>query len=382
MLLNFHFPQYFTQSVRKEIGELYAASTIGNLALSIVMIFEPIFLYAGLGFSVSEVLGFMALVYLVYVVSIPLGARVASQVGYRHAIAYSIPFQVGYWALLFASRHYLPAVVFAAVAFGLQKSLYWPAFHAIMARFGDRGQVGREFGAVEATISVTHILGPFLGGYLSEHYGVVVSFIVSAAVYCASAIPLLMASEVFVPKPYRFSQTRELYRKFPKKAFGYFGFGEELLVLTVWPIFIYTVVKGYESTGLLATAASFVAAALALVMGKVSDRYTKRVLVKVGAFFTALVWLARLGATSFWSTFAVDSLSRTAKEVVFVPLSTLTYIRAEQTHILPYAVFFEQSLALGKLLTCIAGIVLFQLTGSFVVLFMLAAAISLLYVLA
>jgi hypothetical protein len=56
-------------------------------------------------------------------------------------------------------------------------------------------------------------------------------------------------------------------------------------------------------------------------------------------------------------------------------------LRAEANHILPYVVFFEQSLAIGKLLACILGIILFSLTGSFVVLFILAGAFSLLYML-
>jgi hypothetical protein len=65
--------------------------------------------------------------------------------------------------------------------------------------------------------------------------------------------------------------------------------------------------------------------------------------------------------------------------MAFIPISTVTYIRAEATHVVPYAVFFEQSLAIGKLTACLLGILLFSLTGSFMVLFILGALYSLLY---
>ena len=52
---------------------------------------------------------------------------------------------------------------------------------------------------------------------------------------------------------------------------------------------------------------------------------------------------------------------------------------AAASHVVPYAVFFEQSLAIGKLSACLIGALLFYLTGSFMVLFIVAGAYSLLY---
>ena len=380
MLLNFHIPHYFSKNIRQEIGELYAASAIGNLALAIVMLFEPIFLYSVLNFTINQVLLFMAVTYSVYIVFIAWGGKVASLYGYKHAIAMSVPFQILYWTLLLIAKENTGLAYVAAIAFGFQKTLYWPGFHALMARYADQGQVGREFGVVYAIISICHILGPFFGGFLSQHFGMTAAFITASIIYCCSIIPLFTAKEVFVPKVYHFRDTWKLYRDYPKKFLGYLGFGEELLVLTIWPIFIYIIVRNYENTGLLATGASLVAAILALIVGKITDQYTKRVLIKMGAFFTSLVWLARLAATTVWNTLVVDTLSRTSKEMVFIPVSTITYLRAESTHVVPYVVFFEQSLAVGKLLSCILGMILFSISGgSFVILFILAALFSLLY---
>lgn len=379
MLLNYHLPSYFSKQVRQEIGELYASSAIANLALSITLVFEPIFLYTVLGFTVPQILLFFAATYSVYIVGIPFGGRLASVYGYKHAIAMSVPFQIFYWIGLLVAKENPGLAYVAAIAYGLQKSLYWPGFHALMARYADKGQVGREFSVVYAITLVSHILGPLLGGWMAQHFSLTATFTVAALIYCFSVMPLFTRSEVFIPKVYHFRDTWDLYKTYPKKFLGYVGFGEELLALTIWPVFIYIIVNDFQKTGLLATVASIVAAILALVVGKITDQYTKRVLIKLGAFFSALIWFARYIATNIWSVFALDSLARASKEINFIPISTVTYIRAESTHVMPYVVFFEQSLSVGKLTACLLGMLLFYLTGSFMVLFILAGLYSLLY---
>ena len=232
---------------------------------------------------------------------------------------------------------------------------------------------------VYAIENISQIGGPVLGGIFAQYFGMPSAFLVAALIYCASIIPLLLAAEIFTPRVYSFRQTWELYKSFPKKFVGYLGFGDELLVLTVWPIFIYIIATDYKDTGLLMAGAALIATIAALFLGKITDSYTKRVLVKIGAFFGSIFWVGRYFCTNFVTTFMADTLSKTSRETMFIPLSTLTYLRAEQTHVVPYAVFFEQSLAIGKLSACLLGALLFYLTGSFMVLFIAAAVYSLLY---
>ncbi len=379
MFPNLHLPHYFNKNVRKEMGELYASSAISNFALSVITVFEPIFLFVVLHYSIPKILLFTAVVYGVYILIIPFGGKFASVYGYRHCIAISVPFQIFFWLALLASTSHPNAAFLAAAIYGVQKSFYWPGFHSVIAGYSRTEQVGREFGAAYAINSLAQIGGPLLGGIFSQYYGLPAAFLLASIIYCVSAIPLLMAAEIFIPKYYSFKDTLKLYKDFPKKFIGYLGFGEELLMFTVWPVFIYIIVKDYKDTGLLSAAASFMAAFIALFLGKISDIYTKRVLIKIGAFFSCIFWLSRFFVGNFITAFAADSFGKASKETLFIPLSTVTYIRAEATHIVPYAVFFEQSLAIGKLSASLIGALLFSLTGSYMVLFILAAVYSLLY---
>lgn len=379
MSYRLNFFSYFSKSVGSDVSELYMATGIGNFAIAIVSLFEPIFLYHVLHYTVVEVLLFMAVLYAVYIVAVPFGGKFASLFGYRHSLALSVPFQIFYWLALLASTSYPPTAFLAAAMFGIQKAFYWPGFHSIIARYAQVGQVGRETGAIYAIINLAQIGGPLLGGIVAQYVGIPAAFLLASIIYCFSVIPLLIAKEVFTPKAYSFKQTLELYKNFPKKFLAYLGFGEELVGLAIWPIFIYIVVKDYKDTGLLVATASLFAALLALGLGQLSDEHKKHLLIKLGSLFNSIFWLLRFLGAGFLSVFAFDTASRTAKGTLFVPLCALTYLKAESTHIIPYAVFFEQSLAIGKLSAALIGALLFSLTGSFMVLFIIAAMYSLLY---
>mgnify|MGYP000202067223 CR=1 FL=1 len=379
MLFSFHLPHYFAAKVRREIEHLYASTAIGNLAQSMLVLFEPIFLYQVIGLSMTEVLLFMAVVYAFYVLIIPFGAKIASRFGYAHTIFFSIPFQILFWLSLVGSQYNELFLYAAPILFAIQKALFWPAWHATLARFADGRQVAREFSFMYAIMNLMQILGPLVGGFLAVYYGSTALFIVGSIIYACSAIPLLWSAEVFKPKEYKYHATWTLYKKYPARFAGYLGFGEELLLLTMWPIFIFLLVENFEALGGLVTVSTLVATGLALLVGFYSDGHSKRRVLRAGNVFYVLSWLVRIPLASTLGVFFTDSLSRTAKSMVFVPLSATTYERAESTHILPYIVGFEQTLSLGKFLAAVIGAIVFALTGSFIALFILAAIFSLFY---
>lgn len=372
-------PPYFSQNLRIQIQEMYASVAIADFAGAIVAIFEPIFLYSVIHLSIPQILLLNGLTYLVYIFAIPFGARISSKYGYAHGILFSIPFQILFWVFMYAGKEHPGLLLIGFILYGIEKSLYWPAFHASVSRFAADVQRGREFSVLYAIVNIVSIMGPFFGGVLSQYFGVRLAFVVASAIYALSFAPLFVNKEIFVPKLYEYKDTLELYKNFPKKSLGYMGFGEEMLLLNFWPVYIYVVVKGYEKIGALVTLATLIATIIALYIGKITDQLSKRMLIKIGALFYSLFWFFRIIAQSVAAVFFADSFSRTSKDLVFIPLSTVTYERANATHIMPYAVFYEQSLSIGKLISAILGAILFYFTGSYVVLFIQAGLFSLLY---
>jgi hypothetical protein len=142
---------------------------------------------------------------------------------------------------------------------------------------------------------------------------------------------------------------------------------------------MFMILNNYQDTGSLVTVATLVATGLGLYIGFYTDKHSKHSLLRAGTLIYALTWLARIPVISAFGAFITDALSRTTKSLVFIPASTITYENAENTHIMPYIVGFEQMLSVGKLFAALLGMVVFAATGSFVALFILAAVFSLFY---
>lgn len=379
MIFKFRLPHYFTSKLHTEVKELYAATAIADLALATMLIFEPVFLYEMLHFTISEVLLFFAAVYAWYVLLIPFGAKFATRFGFKHALIASVPFQLLYWAALYFSPQHPQLIWVATLLYGLEKTFYWPAFHAVVARFANQGQVAREFSFLTSIIQVAQIFGPFAGGIIAQVAGGQTLLVFAGIIYALSVIPLFAHKDTSPGRAYKFRDTLRLYKTQWSKMLGYWGFGEELLALTIWPISIYLATEGYGATGAVVTIAAAASAVISLYLGKWTDSHPKRPLIRFGSFLTALSWFARPFFPTNQGVLVSDTTARVAKNVVFIPVCTVTYERAESSSIVPYVVFFEQSLAIGKLLTALLAIALFYIFESYSALFISAGLISLLY---
>jgi len=373
-------------TVRQEIRELYASVAFADMASALAVLFEPIILYKVIGLDILQILMFMAALYALQVMLLPLGAKIASRFGYMHTIFLSIPFMALYWLLLYGAHFEFNLLYFAPIAYAIEKTLFWPAFHASAARYIDSknrtGPSRRNSDGLYAMVVAMRILGPVIGGVVAYYLGLGIVLLLAAAMYLTSLLPLLVSKEIYAPNSYSFNDTWEIYKKFPKRFFSYLGSGEEIIIIAIWPILIYLITGNVALTGLVVSGGAAVTALLLLAIKRPSGLSSKLLLLKVGTFVYTLVNLLRLAVGGFYGLFMVDALGRTTKELISLPLTTLTYERAEQNKILPYVVFYQQSAALGKCLAALLAVIVFGFTGSLVAVFILAGAFTLLYMLA
>lgn len=370
----------------REVKELYWAALLQNLALAMLLLFEPIYLWQQ-GFSLSHILWFFLGVYVAYVFIMPLGAKFATHFGYEHSIAVSTLVQVAYYACL-----WLVAVAWwfalpAALLYAAQKALYWPAYHADFARYSDQREEGKEVSGLQVALSLVYIVGPLLAGFLLTVSSWAILFTVGSSLILLSNLPLLKTREVFVPRVFPYLDTyRRLFDAAERRRLlGYMGFGEELIVLVLWPVFIYTIVVSPFEVGVVVAAATLIMALVTLYVGKLTDEHNKHSVLRFSSLLYAGGWLARLATFTPFGVFVVDAWSRLAKNVVAVPLTAITYERAKTRSVMDTVVFFEMSLVVGKIVACVVLLVVFafvpSLQAAWNSAWLLAALMTLLYVL-
>lgn len=376
-----HRPHYFSYHLNREVEEVYWHSALNSLALSMVFIFEPIYLYS-LGYKLTQIMWFYVQVYVWYILLISFGAKFAGRFGYKHAIFVSNIFYVIYWLVLFSVKSH-PALFFVApLFFALQKSWFWPAYDADIALNSVKVQRGREVGVLFSLIQVAFIAGPFIGGFVSHSFGFLVLFILAAVVMLFSAYPLFRSPEIYSRHRFQLKNLWSVFRQHTSNFFGYFGYAEDLMVMSLWPIYMFIVIPSFFNVGLVSMIATLIGTVLMLYIGKVTDKSDKRRLIRLSSLWYGLTWLFRFLGKGLGGVLAFDGLTKTGKDVMNVPMLSLTFERAGKggpDYAIAYSVFYEFSLSVGKILTALAAIAILGAGLSIFWVFALVGGLTMFY---
>lgn len=386
------FSSWFPSKVRQQVRELYAATIIVNFALAMVMFWEPVYLY-DIGYSLQKIVLFYLLTYVAYLILMPFGAKFAKRYGYEISLAIGTCLYALFYVSLYFVQFYPFLFYISAFILTIQKLFYWPAYHANFAKYIGEKEEGRQVGFMAVATSLMYIIGPALAGFIISRFGFGTLFVVASIIFFLSNIPTLMTKEVFTPEKFDYWYSFKLLFKKERRQelFAYLGFGEEFVVLVIWPVFISTIIADAFDMGAIVALATLVTALITMYVGRLTDSHNKKNILSLSSAFYSLSWFIRIFVVNTTGVFFLDTFSRLGKNTLSVPLTAITYDRAKtihrdsRQHIMSRVMFFEMSLVLGKLIAILLiYIALFFISSeilAFKLVFILAGAMTLLYML-
>lgn len=356
--------EYLPSHLSPHLKELYGVMGMMNFVFSALMLYEPIYLYT-IGFALWQIMLFYAGVYGVYFFLMPLGGIVAKRKGFEHSIMYSSVFLILYLVFLLAIQSYSLFAVLAVLSLAIQKTFFWPGYHADFAHFSQSEERGRQISIVALVESVTAVLGPLAGAFIASQFGFGALFTLICVIILFSNIPFFLMKEQFTPTPFTY---REPYAYLCEKQnkpyfWGYAGFGEELIVMTIWPIFFYITFGTILSTGIAIALSTLATILVVLYIGKSTDYKDRKPIIRMGALFITLSWFLRLLARGVPSVMMLDFFSRISKNIFAIPVLAGLYEYASRTSLIKNMIFFEMSLTVGKFFTAILLAAVFFVFG-------------------
>jgi MFS family permease len=375
---------FFPSHLPRQLRDLYLTVSIGNLAVSAVMIFEPIYLFQ-LGYSIPVIIAFYATVYILYFCLMPWGGALAMRFGYTKMIVASSLFLIAFYAAFIGLASSVIFFPLAAIFYALQKSLYWPSFYYGFTLYGRDEEEGREVGNLEVVDVIVSAIGPFLGGLLLLLSNFNTLFVVASLIILIAHLPLLLTQTKEEAQPF---SVGDCYRRLvnPEKrrlVVSILGYGEEFVALTLWPLFIYIAfVPDLFSLGSLVALTTGVTVIVILYIGRLTDQTNKREVLRTASVLYAFLWGMRLFLSGVGSVFMIDTMSRLTKRMLKVPQMSIVLERARHRHhIMATSILFEMSLVVGKILAMILiGLFfLFIPQLAWPLTFLVAASFTLLY---
>jgi len=359
---------------KTELDELYASSLVRHLAMAIVNIFVPIYLY-GLGYSIPVILLFYGLKSCFHAFFAHISAKISFRLGIKKAILASSPFLILYYLLLTqASNAYvlLPAAVFL----GISDALYWIPFHTYFTKSSDYKNRGKEVGIYDAFVVVASFLGPLIGVAIFAFYGFSSALLIAGAMIFASAIPLFFTKD---------SKPRERYRfgRLNKNLFtASFGNGLRLLADEVaWPIFVFVALGSIAVFGYLVSLGMLVSLATIAVASFLADKHKKRKMLAAASVSESALWIARAFISTLYQFVFAEIIFRIAQIIRWLPFQAIYYNKAAASKsIVRYTVQREVGIHTGVAAGALTAFAIFSLTGLLQAIFVLGVIGALMHI--
>ena len=370
-----HFHAHHLRLIKNEVQEVYLNLIIQSFALSLISIFVPIYLIK-LGYSLNQALLFVMVELGMLSLFSPFAALLAKRFGFKHIIVYRLPLMVFYFMGLYALSYVRIPIYAMACSGGIAGSMYWVSLHALFAKYSDKLSRGVQTGRLISLPQISALIGPTIGGVIAVTLGFKFLIAVSMALLFASTIPLFYTADM-KPHVSKYSFKDMFSRKHFKFIVQFAAQG--IIAISgavVWPIFVYFVLEDVASVGFMATVSALGVIIFTLAIGKISDRVSRILLLKVGGILVALTFFLRIFATNTAKVFSISFLAGLFTVLIDLPVLASFYDRANEEDTTEIVVLRELGLGIGRIA---AVLVLLYALNKFAIGFSLGGFASLVF---
>lgn len=373
-----HLRHYLDYTLHREITSVYISMAVRELALSMIALFVPIYLYLHFGYSLSKVFLFYAAAYGFYAFLTPVAAKIMSKIGLKHSILISVPLTALFYFGLIKIDYAVWVLPLVVVANILCRIFFWPAFHIDFMRFSQTKQRAREFGLFRVFILIAGVAGPVAGGFFLQQFGFPLLFTLTIILLFVSVAPLFLNPEI--REQYDDSYERAVLEVAQKRNWRFvLGFSgqaiEDTVSMFIWPLFLLILAIDFSSMGVIVSGALLLALLFTFVAGKLSDRIGGGKILRFSSVWLGVSWLLRLLANNPFSAFLFLSFSQIAFVFTHIPAMAAFYDEAARRGSRgdEFVIFRELIVNLAKGIVCLILSGVFLFTSHFAFAFVLAA---------
>ena len=373
---------YFTSRPNREVREVYWYTAIHSLALSMVFIFEPIYLYLYFSRDISKTLLYFSAVSLIFGLLSPFAGKIITKIGVKHSMLVSVPFlflyYLGLWQIEFLGNFFfvlIPVLI-------IHNLFYWTAFHIDFARFSEKGKRGKQLSYLHTVAAIASALSPFVGGIILIKMGYPVLFGIVLGLLFFSVFPLFFSKEVHERYTDSFQKAfgEVFHKKYIFKAIAFLAEGsEQSILIFIWPVFLYILAISYSSIGLISSVSLFAGLIFALYLGKVTDKMSHARLLIIGSWMNALTWPVRMFVATPLDVTLVNTLNAVTRITAHMPFGVLFYdwVGRKDANRDRFVIFREMTHNFGRGIVLAIFAVIFLFVDNIAIAFPIAGVFSL-----
>lgn len=371
----------------RDLKILYYDRVIRDLVNKLVFFFFPIYLF-DLGKAmladrfaiptwqagISVLAGYYILYrFLVMILVIPIG-RLTTKTGYQRALIYSYVVRMVSFLFFFLSVRYPQVLGVNIVLEAIQVSLYWPAYHTLLAKNTLKKKMGSQLGVAQVLLLLAGVMAPAISGLLNTELGFQFIFFVGLVGTAASLCVVLLLGQKpdsdIVSWPELVSWLKERrYERFTIAISGRYIYDT---ILYLWPLYLFILFGTVERVGFIASIALFLALIVTVIATVKLDAAKKSTSFRVSGTTIALTWLFRTQVFSIWGIALADAVDKVSSNYHWLSFDMTWYKRGKGSQAHSYFVYHELLQSLALVLIWLVVLVILLTTGSWQALFVIA----------
>lgn len=329
-----------------ELWELNISIAIRSLAAGLVDIFLPLYLYKN-GVDLQTIFLFYIILNVFNIAFGPLAAFLISKIGPKHSLMWSVPFQIGFYMLIYSFVTYNWSLYLLAFFLSISNTLVRQGFHVEVIKNTTKKDQGKSLGLIKALQIGAKAFSPFLGGVIVYFYNYNLALVVASVLLLISNIPLLLTKDSGLDfdldfkkflKPFKWNQFLSLFAAGIEYEANH----------TIWPIILVVFLNNsFTTTGLITTLSILFSVIASYVVGRFSD-IKGNVLLWIGVVATSIIWGLRSLVSAGWQIFIVDAAFGFADTVKNIPYESKVYNKFREQDMMHYMVFHQISVNSGR----------------------------------
>ena len=306
--------------IKKELKEIYATTVLRAFSLSLISVFIPIYLLE-IGYSLNQALLYLAVFYIVITLFGPISVMISSKFGMKHTMAVGPVMTVAYLLLLRGVGDFNLSIYPIAIVGAIGSLLIWVPMNSHFAKATHKRRRGTELGVFKILQKSAAVAAPAVGGVMIAKLGFSPLFVLASVLLLISVAPLFLSYEYKNHMKYKWSQV------FSKKNLHWINdfFVQGFILVPVaimFPIYVYKISQQFSITGIAVSIMSLGIAVAAILIGRITDKFEKKAIMRVGGIMLAAVMLTLIFVTQPLIVYALSFFSGIGWAVITIPLFT------------------------------------------------------------
>lgn len=329
----------------KDLRELDIFIFLHNIGNSLISVFIPIILYQ-IGFSIAQIFLYL---FLFSVIDLPLNfiaKKGVLRLGAREAIMIGLIAEIIYFLILYNAKLELSTLIILAFFAALYDSFYWVGQWFIFNEIIKPSDgVGKETSFYMNARNIANFISPGIGALVLIFFSKEYLILVTLFLFIVSLLFLFKINKKHLKHIKRKGTKSYLSYKFNRiniSITGLWALHEDIEHI-IFPLFIFVTFATIGGVGLLPMITAFGSILFALYIGRQTDKHNKIVLISIGTFIIAFVWIIRLFfpqiSIYMITTFLIGFISVS----IFIPLESKRIEDGRKTNMLDASVYRNAS---------------------------------------